>query len=124
MKAVDDYIAAFPEPARKMLARMRRTIRKAAPKAEEVISYRMPAYRQDGILVWFAGHARHIGFYPRASGIAAFKAQLSKYKSAKGSVQFPLDEPLPVALIAKIVRYRVKENAAKRTPKHPSEGPR
>lgn len=88
---------------------MRLTIRKVAPKATETISYQIPAFRLDRILVWFAAHANHIGFYPGASAIAAFKKELSEYKSAKGSVQFPFDEPLPLSLIARIVKYRVKE---------------
>ena len=93
---------------------MRQTIRKAAPQATETISYSMPAFRLHGILVWFAAHTKHIGFYPGASGIRAFAQELSAYKSAKGSVQFPFDEPLPLALIARIVKYRVAEQGAKR----------
>ena len=89
---------------------MRAAIKKAAPGAEEVISYNMPAFRQQGMLVWYAAFEKHIGFYPRASGIEAFKKELSAYKWAKGSVQFPIDEPLPLTLVNKIVKYRVKEN--------------
>ncbi len=92
---------------------MRETIRKAAPKAEETISYGMPAYKLKGTLVWFAAHSNHIGFYPGVSGIAAFKKELSPYKSAKGSVQFPVDEPLPLGLVARIVKFRLKEALAK-----------
>lgn len=82
----------------------------AAPQAEEVISYAMPAYRLNGMLVYFAGYAKHIGFYPGAGGIAAFKTELSVYKGAKGSVQFPLDRPLPLKLIEEIIMFRIAEN--------------
>lgn len=110
---VDRYIAAFPPPTQNLLEQMRSTILKAAPGVEEVIGYKMPAYRLHGVLVYFAGYKGHIGFYPSGSGIAAFKKELSVYKGAKGSVQFPLDEPLPVSLITKIVKLRVKENLEK-----------
>jgi uncharacterized protein YdhG (YjbR/CyaY superfamily) len=92
---------------------MRQAIRKAAPGAVEVISYGIPAYKQDGMLAWFAAHANHIGFYPGASGIAAFKKELARYKHAKGSVQFPLDEPLPLALITRMVKFRVCEKQSR-----------
>jgi uncharacterized protein YdhG (YjbR/CyaY superfamily) len=92
---------------------MKATIKKAAPKAEEVISYGMPAFKFHGLLVWFAAYTRHIGFYPRVSAIQAFKKEIAKYKNAKGSVQFPLHKPLPLALIKKMVQYRVKENLEK-----------
>jgi uncharacterized protein YdhG (YjbR/CyaY superfamily) len=107
---VDEYIAHFPEDVQRILAKVRAVIREAAPGAVERISYGMPAYFENGALVWFAAHRRHIGFYPRASGIEAFKERLSAYKGAKGSVQFPLDKPMPYELIAEIVRYRVVEN--------------
>ena len=110
---IDEYIYLFPEETRKKLEQLRMTIRKAAPDAEEMISYQMPAYKCQGMLVYFAGYKNHIGFYPTASGIAAFKEELSVYKSAKGAVQFPIDKPLPLKLIAEIVAFRVKENAAK-----------
>ena len=94
-----------------VLSRWRRQrAQKAAPKAEEAISYGMPAFKLNGLLVWFAAYAKHIGFYPRVSAIAAFKKELSIYKGAKGSVQFPLDKPLPLALITRIVKFRAKEN--------------
>jgi uncharacterized protein YdhG (YjbR/CyaY superfamily) len=112
-KNINEYIATFPLQTRKLLRQMRSTIKKAAPKAEEVISYGMPAFKFHGMLVWFAAYSRHIGFYPRISAIQAFKKEISKYKNAKGSVQFPLDKPLPVSLIKKMVQYRVKENLAK-----------
>lgn len=107
---IDEYIASFPENIRETLERVRATIKKAAPHAEEVISYGMPAFKMNGMLVWFAAHSKHIGFYPKASGIEAFKKELSKYKGAKGSVQFPLDKPMPLGLISKIIKFRVKEN--------------
>jgi uncharacterized protein YdhG (YjbR/CyaY superfamily) len=112
-KDVDEYISSYPQEIQQLLDRVRTSIRKAAPSAKEVISYRMPAFKQNGILVWFAAHTKHLGFYPGASGIEAFKKELSKYKGAKGSVQFPFDKPLPVGLIAKIVKFRVKEDSEK-----------
>ncbi len=112
-RSIDDYIAGFPPETRRILEELRRTIRKAAPQAEEKISYRMPAFADHGILVWFAAHRDHIGFYPKASGIQAFRRELAKYALSKGTVRFPLDKPLPVALIARIVRSRVAENAKK-----------
>ena len=104
------YITAFPPAVRRRLSAMRATIRRHAPKAEERISYRIPTYVLNGNLVHFAAFARHIGFYPGPSGITAFQEALSRYKSAKGSVQFPHDEPLPLDLVADIVKFRVAEN--------------
>ncbi len=112
--SIDSYIASFPETIQHLLRQMRATIKKAAPKAEEKISYAMPTFFLNGNLVHFAGYKTHIGFYPAPSGIAAFKKELTVYKNAKGSVQFPLDEPLPLTLITKIVKYRVKENLEKK----------
>lgn len=112
-KNTDDYIGQFPEKQQAALEQIRKTIRTAAPAAEEVISYQMPAYRQNGMLVYFAGYENHVGFYPTPSGIEAFKKELAVYKGAKGSVQFPIDEPLPLGLIKKIVQFRIKENAEK-----------
>lgn len=109
-KDIDEYIAAYPEEVQERLEQLRAIIKKATPKAIEVISYGMPAFKLNGMLVWFGAHTKHIGFYPRASGIEVFKKELAAYKNAKGSVQFPLDKPLPVALITKIVKFRVKEN--------------
>lgn len=109
---IDQYISGFPGHVQKLLTQMRTVIRKAAPEAEEAIKYAMPTFRQHGNLVHFAGYQHHIGFYPSSSGIAAFKDELSKYKSSKGAVQFPLDQQLPVALITKIVKFRVKESIA------------
>jgi uncharacterized protein YdhG (YjbR/CyaY superfamily) len=107
---IDDYIAGFPKETQKILQQIRATIKKAAPGAEEVISYGMPAFKLNGLLVWFAAYSKHIGFYPRVTAINAFQKELSIYKGAKGSVQFPLDKPMPLKLITKIVKYRVKEN--------------
>ena len=107
---VDEYISRFPEATQKHLNDVRNAIRKAAPKAEELISYQMPAYKFHGVLVYFAGYQNHIGFYPTATGISNFKKEISGYKSAKGSVQFPLDRPMPVPLIKKIIAFKVKDN--------------
>jgi uncharacterized protein YdhG (YjbR/CyaY superfamily) len=108
-----DYAGRFPKDVQRILQQIRETIKAAAPQAEEAISYGMPAFRLGGILVWFGAHEHHIGFYPGASGIAAFKGELARYKHAKGSVQFPIDEPLPIALITRMVKLRVKERLAK-----------
>ena len=110
---IDDYIAGHPPAIRARLSAMRRTIRQHAPEAEERISYRIPTFHLGGNLVHFAAFDHHVGFYPGASGIAAFKKALAPYKSAKGSVQFPHDEPLPLELVAEIVRFRVAEQATK-----------
>ena len=116
-KNIDDYIDRFPKEVQQRLQKLRLTIKKAAPKAKETISYGIPAFTLDGMLVWFAAFKGHIGFYPRTSAITAFKKELSAYKGAKGSVQFPFDKPLPLALISRIVKFRVKENSAKRRKK-------
>lgn len=109
---IDGYIATFPDDVQKLLQQMRELIRIAAPKAEETIKYAIPTFAQYGNLVHFAGYKSHVGFYPAPSGIEAFKKELSVYKSSKGAVQFPLDKPLPSALITKIVKYRLNENIA------------
>ena len=111
--SVDAYIAGFPKDTQVLLKLIRATIKNAAPDAEEVISYRMPGYKLDGMLVYFAGYKNHIGFYAAPTGHEKFKKELSVYKTGKGSVQFPLDKPLPSRLISKIVKYRVKENRIK-----------
>jgi uncharacterized protein YdhG (YjbR/CyaY superfamily) len=111
--AVDRYIAGFPPETQKALQQMRRTIRKAAPDATEVISYQMPAYKYLGMLVYFAGYEKHIGFYPMPSAIQQFKKELAVFKNAKGSVQFPLGQPLPLDLVSRMVQFRVQENQAK-----------
>ena len=107
---IDEYIAGFPHDVQEILGKIRMTIRKAAPDAEEAIKYQMPAYVLKGNLVYFAAHKKHIGFYPTPTGIEQFKSELSVYEGGKGSVQFPLDEPIPYELIGKVVRFRVKEN--------------
>jgi len=107
---VDDYFSTQPPRAKAMLQELRRTIRRAAPQAEELISYNMPAFKLRGMLVWYAAYKEHIGFYPRPSAIEAFKKELSVYKGAKGTIQFPIDKPLPLNLVIKIVKYRLKEN--------------
>lgn len=107
---VDQYIEGFPEPVRGLLSELRSTIRQAAPQATEKISYQMPTFYLNGNLAHFAAYERHIGFYPTPSGISAFQEELKGYKWAKGSVQFPLDRPLPLDLIRRIVEYRVREN--------------
>ena len=116
-KNVDDYLKAFSPSVRKTLQQLRNTIKATAPKSEEVISYQMPAFKYHGMLVYFAGYKNHIGFYPTSSGIAAFKKELSKYKTSKGTVQFPNDKPLPLSLISKMVKFRAKENEAKKKAK-------
>lgn len=110
---VDQYIAGFPGATQLLLEQLRTAIKSTAPGAEESISYQMPAYKWQGALVYFAAYQHHIGFYPGASGIAAFKEELSVYKNAKGSVQFPLGQPLPLDLVTRIVQFRVKENSEK-----------
>lgn len=107
---VDTYINRFPPEVRSLLEELRETIRAAAPGATEKISYGIPTFAQNGNLVHFAGYERHIGFYPAASGIERFRKELDGFKSAKGSVQFPLDEPLPLDLVRRIVDFRVREN--------------
>jgi uncharacterized protein YdhG (YjbR/CyaY superfamily) len=109
-KTMDEYISTFPEDVQRILHELRHTIKEAAPEAEETINYQMPTFTLNGNLVHFAAFKNHIGFYPTPSGIEAFEKELSRYKGAKGSVQFPIDEPLPLPLIRRIVEYRVKEN--------------
>ncbi len=113
-KTIDEYIVTFPENVQNILQELRRTIKDAAPQAEEVISYQMPAFKLNGILVYFAAFKNHIGFFPTSSGIAAFKKELSEYETSKGTVRFPMDKPIPVDLVKKIVRYRVEENLNKK----------
>ncbi len=108
--SIDEYIAACPAEIQKSMKEMRAIIRAAAPDAEEKISYRMPAFAQNGILVWFAAFKDHIGFYPKGSGIQAFEKELAGYETSKGTIRFPLSKPLPRRLITKIVKYRITEN--------------
>lgn len=110
---IDDYINSFPKDTQELMEQIRLTIKNAAPEAIETINYKMPTFQFNGNLVHFAAYKQHIGFYPAPSGIEAFKKDLSKYKWAKGSVQFPLDKPIPLDLIAEIVKFRVIENSEK-----------
>jgi uncharacterized protein YdhG (YjbR/CyaY superfamily) len=114
-KTIDGYIKTFPAHIQSILEKMRQTIRKAAPEAVEAISYQIPTFKLNGNLVHFAAFKKHIGFYPTSSGIKAFKKELSPYKGAKGSVQFPIDKPIPYNLVKKIVMFRVKENLKKKS---------
>jgi uncharacterized protein YdhG (YjbR/CyaY superfamily) len=110
LKTVDEYIAAFPKEVQDVLEKIRSTIRESVPKAEEAISYGIPAFiLNDRSLVYFAAWKNHIGFYPTPSGIEAFKKELAPFRQEKGSVQFPLDKPISIGLVKKIVRYRVTE---------------
>lgn len=110
---INEYIASFPPQVQKLLEQVRTTIQKAAPQAQEAISYAMPTFKLNGNLVHFAAFTNHIGFYALPSGNEAFQKELSKYKTGKGSIQFPINEPLPLDLITKIVKFRIEENAKK-----------
>lgn len=115
--SIDDYILQFLPEVQEILKTLRKVIRESAPDATEKISYQMPTFTLHGNLVHFAAYKKHIGFYPTSSGIAAFQQELLEYKGAKGSVQFPLDKPIPYELISKIVKFRVAENIKKSTGK-------
>ena len=110
---IDEYIASFPEEIQETLENIRQTIRSSAPNAAEAITYQIPTFKQNGILVHFAAFKNHIGFYPTPSGIEKYKKALSMYKTSKGAIQFPLNKPMPLDLIAKIVKFRVCENQQK-----------
>ena len=112
-RTIDEYIAGFPREVQEILEEIRETIRAAAPDAEETISYQIPTFTLNGNLVHFAAFKKHIGFYPTSTGIEKFKKQLAAYEGAKGTVRFPLDKPIPFALIGRITRFRVKENLAR-----------
>jgi uncharacterized protein YdhG (YjbR/CyaY superfamily) len=112
-KNIDEYILIFPKDVQKILRQIRETIKKAAPNAEEVISYGMPAFKQSKVLVYFAAYKNHIGFYPTANPIKAFSKELDGYKTSKGTIQFPLDKKIPLTLISKITKFRVKEDLEK-----------
>ncbi|OXA93211.1 iron chaperone [Flavobacterium hercynium] len=112
-KTINEYIGGFPNDVQELLERIRATIQEAAPDAKEKISYSMPAFEQNGIVVYFAAYKNHIGLYALPTGHEAFKEELSSYKSGKGSVQFPLNLPMPYELISKIVKFRVQENLEK-----------
>jgi uncharacterized protein YdhG (YjbR/CyaY superfamily) len=107
---VDEYIASFPPDVRNKLETLRKTIRKAAPKAQEVIAYGMPGYKQNGAVAYFAGYKTHIGFYPRP---AEFKKELEKYEGGKGTIKFSLEEPIPVKLVSDMVKFQVSKNSQK-----------
>jgi uncharacterized protein YdhG (YjbR/CyaY superfamily) len=109
---IDQYIQTLPPNIQSILQQLRQTIQQAAPQAQQVISYQMPAFKQNGILVWFAAFKNHIGFFPTPEGIEAFKEKLSAYKTSKGTIQFPLDQPIPYELVKEIVQYRVKQRTA------------
>jgi uncharacterized protein YdhG (YjbR/CyaY superfamily) len=109
----DEYIAQFPDDMQKILQKVRAVIKETAPGAVERISYAMPGFYLNGMLVWFAGHSTFIGFYPTGEGIEEFKGELTPYKFSKGAVQFPLDQPIPYDLIRRMVKYRVERNTKK-----------
>ncbi|MCX6554203.1 MAG: DUF1801 domain-containing protein [Candidatus Aminicenantes bacterium] len=113
IKSMNEYIVAFPKDVRKILRELRAAIKAVAPGAGETISYGIPTFFLNGNLVHFAAYKKHIGFYPTSSGIRTFKKELSPYKTSTGTVQFPIDKPLPLALIKKMVRFRVVENKKK-----------
>jgi len=110
---VEAYIDGFTQPAQKVLKRVRAAIRKAAPKATERISYRIPAYAQDGVLIYFAGFKSHVGIYPRAKGPASLVKKTAPYESGRGTYKFRLDAPIPYALVTEITKARLKENQAR-----------
>jgi uncharacterized protein YdhG (YjbR/CyaY superfamily) len=112
-KSIDDYIDRYPQKVQDLLKQMRRTIQKAAPQAKEKISYRIPTYTLNGNLVHFGAFKGHVSFFPTSSGISAFEKELSGYKTSRGTVQFPIDKPLPLALVSRIVKFRVKESLSK-----------
>jgi uncharacterized protein YdhG (YjbR/CyaY superfamily) len=109
----DEYIAQFPDDIQKILQKVRAVIKETAPGAVERISYAMPGFYLNGMLLWFAGHNTFIGFYPTGEGIEEFKGELTPYKFSKGAVQFPLDQPIPYDLIRRMVKYRVERNMKK-----------
>lgn len=111
---VDEYIAQQPKEVQGFLKELRSIIKKAAPEAEETISYQMPAYKQEGVLVFFGGWKNHCGFYPTSTPTAAFKDKLAKYTVSKGAIQLPYDKPIPVQLITAIVKFKIKENMEKK----------
>lgn len=110
IKDIDSYIAFYPKDIQKLLQELRSIIQKAAPKAVEVISYGMPAFKQDGVLVYFAANKAHIGFYPTSSPIKVFKNELAKYKTSKGAIQFPFEMGIPTTLVKNIVKFRIVED--------------
>ena len=114
---VDEYIEQFPANIQAILQKLRDTIKKTAPAAEELISYQMPAFKYHGMLVYFAGYKNHIGFYPTSSPMKVFKDRLTNYKTSKGAIQFPINEAIPLTLVKDIVKFRIKENLEKENAK-------
>ena len=112
IRTLDEYFSALPAETRVALETLRKAIRETAPQAEETIIYRIPAFKWNGMLVWYAAFKTHIGFYPKASAMAAFHKEMIAYKSSKVVIQFPIGTRIPVALVKKIVKFRLKENAA------------
>jgi uncharacterized protein YdhG (YjbR/CyaY superfamily) len=112
-KNIDEYIAAYPAEVQELLQTMRATIHKAAPDAEEAITYGIPTFKLNGNLVHFGGYKNHIGFYPAPMGIEAFKEETAQYEAGKGTLQFPIDQPLPLELVSRIVKFRVEKNLVK-----------
>jgi uncharacterized protein YdhG (YjbR/CyaY superfamily) len=111
--SIDEYIAGFPAHVQEMMQKLRQVIREAAPGAVEVISYGMPAFKQNGIVVYFGGFKDHIGFFPTSSGVAAFKDELAPYATSKGTIQFQYDKPIPYDMVKRMVKFRVNENLKK-----------
>ena len=111
---IDEYIATFPKNVQSILEELRQAVKETAPEAEEAISYQMPAFKLNGNLVYFAAFKNHIGFFPTSSAIEAFKEEVKEYKTGKGTLRFPMDKPMPLDLVKKIVKYRVKENLGKK----------
>ncbi len=120
-ETVDQYIAQFPDSTQELLQGLRKIIKNAAPKADESISYNMPAYKYHGILVYFGAAKNHIGFYPTASPVIAFKKELEKYATSKGAIQFPMDKKIPAGLVRDIVKFKVLENLEKESVKKKSK---
>ena len=116
-KTVDEYFSTLPASTKPVLRKMRLAIKEVVPRAEEVISYNMPAFKQNGILVWYAAYKRHIGFYPTPGPIKTFARELRQYKTTRGAIQFPIDEAIPANLVKKIVMFRVKQDLEKAKPK-------
>lgn len=112
-QTIDEYVKTFPKNIQKILGTVRQVIKKSAPAAEEAISYQIPTFKLNGNLVHFAAFKNHIGFYPGAEAVKIFQEEIASYKSSKGAIQFPIDKPMPLTLIRKIVEYRVKVNSSK-----------
>jgi uncharacterized protein YdhG (YjbR/CyaY superfamily) len=120
-KTIDEYIKTFPKDIQRKLQEIRKTIHKAAPKAEEVISYNIPAFKRNEVLVYFAAFKNHIGFFPTSKPIEVFKKELEGYKTSKGTIQFPLNKKIPLGLITKITKFRLREDSEKKKSKSQKE---